>query len=106
MRGQYHLRNRERRFRTTDPATSAEAAERVEPRVANDYAVILGTLAAAPHPLTANEIDTDNRWREPGRKVSPAHKRLPEMERQGLVVRDAVRKCGVTGYKATTWRVR
>jgi predicted DNA-binding transcriptional regulator len=93
-----------RRFRTTDPETSAEAAERVEPRVASDYAIILGTLATASAAMTASEIDREHRMQP--MHMFLAHKRLPEMERRGLVVRDAVRKCGVTGYKATTWRVR
>jgi predicted molibdopterin-dependent oxidoreductase YjgC len=98
------MRHEERMARTTDPSTSHEAAEKKAPRLANDYAVILGTLATASEPLTASEIDREHRRQ--GLMVSPAHKRCVELERRGLVVRCEPRVCSVTGYKAATWRIK
>jgi hypothetical protein len=99
------MRPEERMARTTDPSTSHEAAEKKAPRRASDYAVILGTLVITRnYPMTASEIDREHGHQ--GLSVSPAHKRLPELARQGLVVRCEPRVCSVTGYKAATWRIK
>lgn len=84
--------------RAADPETSHEAAD----KIATDLPK-LQNLALAKV------------WRWPGRTVSELAeladardprsigRRLPELERKGLVRRGDARKCGVTRVNAATW---
>lgn len=89
--------------RSTDPQTSVEAAEKVVPKVASDTARIYSVLVEHG-PLTASEIDFEVKTYT--RESSPAHKRCADLLRQKLIEKGDVRVCSVTGYRATTWRVR
>jgi len=83
--------------RTSDPATSHEAATHMATRLGEAQEWALGVLRANPG-KTSNELD--------GIAETPrgdVRKRLPELERAGLAYRDGVRVCGVTGFKAAVW---
>jgi hypothetical protein len=92
-----------RMARSSDSTTSHDAAEKKAPTVANDYAVMLSTLALSGRALTATELEMQCKTQ--GRAIS-VHKRAVECERRGLVVRCEPRRCSVTGYRAATWRTK
>jgi len=73
-----------KRVRDTDPATSHAAAEQAEPGAARDRESILVFLASRGHQgATADEIERAHHWDGP-----KATRRLSELFRDGLVVRD------------------
>ena len=87
--------------RKTDPETSHEAGEYVRPKLPNQHALLLSEFVRlGRRPLTAAELEAHAF----SLGVTP-HKRLPEMERLGLVVRCEPRVCTATGRRATTWRI-
>jgi predicted ArsR family transcriptional regulator len=57
---------------------------------------VYDALKSAKRPVTGREIaqflNLDGAW-----------KRLPELERRGLVMRSGTRRCSVTGRSAQTW---
>jgi hypothetical protein len=88
--------------RNTDPETSHEAARAAsrDGSISKAREVAL-TLVRVHGPATASELaDIDQHLdsRHVGR-------RLPELERIGLVTRGPTRKCLVTGRNAATWSV-
>lgn len=85
--------------RATDPETSHLAAQHVvqSGTRAHQQHQALAAVRAFPG-LTSLEL------------AQAAHccrfqlaRRLPELERDGLVIRGAARTCGVSGRKAATW---
>ena len=100
------------RFRTTDPETSRLAAQRAEASgsIACARQRILETLAS----LSVCSVSPDDTASEIadhsvslGRAVDryTVSRRLPEMERDGLVERHPARVCRVSGTLQTTWRL-
>lgn len=87
--------------RHTDPATSHDAGEAIRPKLPRQHTLLLSEMVRfGDRPRTASEIEQAAEVH-----VCP-HKRLPEMERLGLVVRWLPRRCTVTGVRATTWRMK
>jgi hypothetical protein len=89
--------------RKPDPKTSHEAAE---------YMTESGELGAAQaftlELVRANPSQTNSELAllaglRDGRKTG---RRLPELERLGLIVREPARRCSVTNRNAHTWRVK
>lgn len=94
------------RARTTDPITSQQAAERCE-TLGLRYQQVLWLVETYPN-RTAKELSS--LWINSGLRVDAGvaldtpHRRLPELERMGLVKRsDTYRKCHRTGRNAYTW---
>ena len=89
-------------FRSTDPSSSATAAEQLTRSGKADQlrSQVLASVRVNPG-LTSRELSVSNE------DVSHEnfHKRLPELERQGKVHRSEPRACRVTGRKATTWHL-
>lgn len=83
--------------RTSDPATSHEAAAKIVSRLGEEQEWALGILRANPG-KTSNELDDIA-----GTPKGDVRKRLPELERLGLAYRDGVRACGVSGNKCGVW---
>jgi DNA-binding transcriptional ArsR family regulator len=85
--------------RTTDPATSSEAASLVEASGAADCqrAKCLAVVRATPG-LTACEIAE-----AAGIDRYAASRRLPELRKAGLVVNGSARPCSVQGTNQMTW---
>jgi DNA-binding transcriptional ArsR family regulator len=85
--------------RSSDPATSHEAARELDRSGERRRAAMRALQAVRDHPgLTANELElvcgvTDGSIR----------KRLKELERMGLVRRGEVRVSGVSGKRNQTW---
>lgn len=78
-------------------ATSAEAAERAEPRAGTDRAKLLAMLREAPDGLTDQEMQ---RWM----LSSTQRPRRIELVRAGLVEDSGQTRPTFTGRKATVWR--
>ena len=97
-----------RMARTNDPITSKQGALDAKPRLAKSYRIMLAICALYPN-RTSGEYSLElYRTRILGSIRSAAetpHKRLPEMERQGLVERTGTRICRDSGSMATTWTV-
>lgn len=92
------------RARNTDPSTSHEAAERVEEFVHAHYQQIL--LALLNHgPLGKDGIATkaNINGREDGNAVA---RRLPELQRSGLVVLTGERVQSRSGRSEREWRIK
>lgn len=87
--------------RTTDPETSWAAAEHVTSTgIAADQQT-KAAKAVRTHPgLTSLELS-----KAAGICRFELARRLPEAEKRHLVIRGAVRKCGVSGRSAATWWV-
>jgi len=85
--------------RRTDPATSKAAAVAVLPRIGDLQAKVLEVVRANPG-RTRNELAAVMGWHP-----SEVSKRLPELERVGLVRRGAERDCNVTGRSCAVWEV-
>lgn len=78
--------------------TSVEAFARVTPELSQRRKEALAAVRAQPY-STARELEDATGWRK-------INARLIELERLGLIVRDGVKPCRVTGYQACRWRVR
>lgn len=96
----------ETRYRKTDPITSQQAAERCE-TLGLRYQQVLWLVETYPN-RTAKELSLI--WLESWDTVIPEaafdtpHRRLPELEKMGLVKRsDTYRKCTRTSRNAYTW---
>lgn len=96
--------------RTSDPDTSHRAGERHTKlgKRAERARQVLDLLHHNPD-RTAGELSVLF-WRENKRlgiRVAAAtpHKRLPDLEKKGLVTRVAERKCEDSGEECTVWRV-
>jgi len=92
------------RARNTDPSTSHEAAERVEEFVHAHYQQIL--LALLNHgPLGKDGIATkaNINGREDGNAVA---RRLPELQRSGVVVLTGERVQSRRGRSEREWRIK
>lgn len=87
-------------FRRDDPATSREAAEHMarSGRIKAAQADTLNHVRRHPG-LTATELAHRVGLFDP----RVLNRRLPELERLGLVVRGEARPCRVTGRRAATW---
>ena len=84
--------------RKDHPETSAEAAAYIAPKRREKQLRAFGFVIENPG-KTANElarISQDRDTRTIGR-------RLPELEKKGLVIRGGPRRCEITGRKATIW---
>lgn len=64
---------------------------------------VVEILAEANEPLTGAEVDARDKAHESGSFRGHCHKRLPELRALGVVVVGDVRKCRITGKRATTW---
>ena len=84
------------------PATAHAAGEAIRPHRATIWTQVLVALrdGAGPDERTAREMAKYNDL------PHSVHKRLPEMERRGLITRGETRRCVVSGRNATTWRLR
>jgi len=85
--------------RSTDPATSWEAAEHMvkSGRAGQQQETAVSAVTAHPG-MTSHELArlcTLDRYQ--------LARRLPEVEDAGRVTRGEARKCLVTGHKAATW---
>lgn len=90
-------------YRTTDPKTSQLAAEAMKASGLDSVQKqeILEILIGRRTCMTARELDVAL---EAERYT--ASKRLPELERAGLIHRVGNRPCSVTGRTATTWQIK
>jgi hypothetical protein len=84
--------------RRTDPPTSKLAAEEMIEHLAKCHAWALDCVTESPG-WTANELGA----RYCVADVRRINRRLPELERLGLVVRGDERACRRTGRKCVTW---
>jgi DNA-binding HxlR family transcriptional regulator len=85
--------------RNNDPLPSHEAAEFVAPKLGMLQANVLALVKMRPA-HTATELARMFSIGDPRR----LNRRLPELERDGLVTRDeSGAPCGVTGRKAARW---
>lgn len=78
--------------------TSVEAFTRVGPELSQRRKEALAAVRAQPY-STARELEDATGWRK-------INARLIELERLGLIVRDGVKQCVVTGFSAYVWRLR
>lgn len=98
---QNHLFDEARRLaRRDDPETSKAAAEAVAPVLSRMHAWALGVVRQYG-PGTSSEMS-----RSAGESTNHRlSRRLPELERKGLIVRGQSRPCAVTGMTAAVWGV-
>lgn len=85
--------------RRLDPQTSVQAAVAILPRLGELQTKVLDAVRANPN-RTRNELAGLMGWHP-----SEVSKRLPELERLGLVSRGPERPCAVTGKACATWGV-
>ena len=87
--------------RSSDPLSSHLAAENFtrSGRRANQKRELLAWLRGQSMALTSAEIARDS-----GMDRHGVARRLPDLERDGTVVRCGMRECGVNGGPALTWR--
>ena len=86
------------RARNSDPATSHEAADKIERKGKADTHRALCLMAVRSIPgMTCYEIDEFLGLREVG------HRRLPELREEGWVVNGEARKCRISGNNCMTW---
>lgn len=83
--------------RATDPATSKAAAEKIAPKLGDLQRAVLELVRSMPG-RTRNELAQAMNWHP-----SEVSKRLPELERNGLIRRGTERVCSVTGRACATW---
>ncbi len=90
-------------YRALDPETSKIAADAMKASGLDSVQKqeILEILIGQRSCMTARELDVAL---EAERYT--ASKRLPELERAGLIQRVGNRPCSVTGRKATTWQIK
>lgn len=87
-------------FRTTDPATSREAAKRAAPNAETHRGLALRTLrAAGPGGMTDFELAA-----LVGIQQTSIGKRRGELVKQGLVVNAGFTRPSPSGSPATVWR--
>lgn len=84
--------------RSTDPATSHEAASRIVPHLQKLHRWTIECVTESPGQTQA----------ELGRKYCPNDprkigRRLVEVERKGFIRRGESRRCSVSGHTAATW---
>ena len=84
--------------RASDPPTSHEAAESIVPHLSRMHTGVLDLVREHPG-KTAAEL-AFARGELTNHRLS---RRLPELERKGLVVRGVARACFRTGRSAATW---
>ena len=84
--------------RPTDPATSHAAATEIAPKLSDIRAWALSLLREHPG-MTAVELCEAAGIGD----VRKVNRRLPELERDGLVRRGEARVCRVTGKRAQPW---
>lgn len=85
--------------RTSDPATSKSAAAAMV-----ESGALASTLDHVWQLLRARQDSTARELARTHEDYDNAHKRLPELERLGFVVRVGTRRCSVTNRPATVWR--
>jgi hypothetical protein len=91
-----------RRSDSPDTSRVAEAAVRSSGTAETQTSVILEYLEAHPHSTTLEVFSyaaADGRLRD---RYSVA-RRMPELERRGLVRRDGVRRCEIGGMLSQVW---
>lgn len=97
------------RARRSDPETSHLAAARVDDLARQQAAAVLVAVKMWPDKTSlelAGNIEWAagrGRWTGPVLDRHDIARRLPELERAGLVRRGAARKCQRSGNKALTW---
>jgi hypothetical protein len=85
------------RARNTDPGTSKESAVAIAPKLGRMHERVMTIVKTYPY-STASEIDMYLGTH------ACSHKRLPELERRGLVkTTPEPRKCSKTGRNARVW---
>ncbi len=85
--------------RNSDPATSAEAARLIVPKLAHLHEETLAFVKQFPG-RTASELAAIYQYELDTRKIG---RRLPELVKMNKLYRGPARKCSVTGRNATTW---
>jgi predicted transcriptional regulator len=85
--------------RAADPETSHLAADEIAQSLSRRQQTALAVVIRWPG-RTVSELSELNDCRDP-RTIG---RRLPELERQGLVRREDARECRITGRLAHTWR--
>jgi hypothetical protein len=95
--------------RTSDPITSHRAAARqvASGAIASGAAIILSIMRRAGRPLTYREIWREATDAERAKLVEPSTvaKRLPVLQRRGLVTAGAERLCTVGHTEAREWEL-
>lgn len=92
--------------RVSDPATSHDAAEKQVKKLSDRRKMVFDFVQAYPgrtHGELAAKLYKETYNLGIIACVETPHKRLPELEKLGLVRRGRVRKCGETGHSAATW---
>lgn len=84
--------------RRSDPDTSHDAADAMSRHLQDRQRRVLGIVFAAPG-RTTSELAASYEYRDP-RMIG---RRLPELERMGLVYRGTPRRCEITGHTASVW---
>jgi len=84
--------------RRLDPWSSYRTAEDIRQHAATQRQQVLDTLRQHG-PLTGAEVGV-----KMGGDRYAGHRRLPELERAGLVERNGFRKCNVTRRQCQVWR--
>jgi len=86
--------------RTTDPITSHRAAEGAKTFAKSQCEQVLAALTKHPYTTTRelSELAHIDRY--------TVARRMPTLERNGLVVRAGIRDCSISGKSATAWRVK
>lgn len=91
-----------RNYRRTDPSTSKEAGEHAERWRSGDHAAILMILQKSMRPLAAEQIADELKWDSHVR----ANRRLPELERAGLIQKTEELHTNRSGRRAFKYRAR
>ena len=88
--------------RRADPLSSKLAAEEITESGLRDAqkSQVLYHLRACAEPVTSMELAHKGQL---DRYV--VARRLPDLEKDGLVIKVAMRSCGVSGRQAITWRI-
>jgi len=95
--------------RINDPATSAEAAERIQPQLSECQRAIIAVvrrMLATWEPPTAVEIAEAAMNELHGRyRLETLRRRVQELHRRGVLEDCGNRPCTVTFFRATTYRL-
>jgi hypothetical protein len=107
MKRESLFENRAPIARNADPATSVLAGEAITENGTRDSQKhkILAFLKQQTVALTSSEIAVQGGWLPTERWRFIVARRLPDLKRDGYVVRGPARRCDVTGYQCLTWRV-
>ena len=89
------------RSRTTDPASSREAAEKIASsgQLTRQCIVVLDALQRFPNSTSAELSE------HAGLDRHMVARRLPDLERAGRVTKGEIRKCKSNGSKAVQWEL-